>query len=613
MSMKSQGGSKGSSSSPPRERPISRGQWIALAVAASLLLWTATHYLVLTPLREAGQVEQSKQAGVQRLIEDIGYFTGPRAIPNLEQEVGGLGFSDLKKLREVATSAGSMVEAMRSGDMAKMRTARAEYEALAAQHPLNCPNIFASFNTLAARLGEIAQLETEFNSATVSGGDFEAFEKLQAKATSLASALGDSVPAAARTRLERVAHTKLAQGLLALLKGPPAPTRDYAWFETTWGRMKLVPGETESKAALDQVQRIAIDWQAVEAQATDKPVTNLKARLKEDTNKRVWPAWLRDLAEGKIMAAQANDIGADEPGARAIPPEPPRSRVPGGTPSTAPLPWTYFLSDDNRFPVELPERGEGFTFFLRTTANADVLLPPTGGVLARGLGPNGESFKSYNGRLITGKTSPPTPYIFVGKRADGGEAFQIYVGLGRLNKAIFGVVEGGLKREGDKIVVDVSKLPGGILQPLWLRVPAGFGVKGSTNTALGVRAERCNIAPVVKEIKNQIQKQSEPASAAVQPPVPPSTAPSESSAMPTGSGSEKAATAPVAKPEAVKPPENPKTASNPATPAAGARAAEEPKPLTAHPLLNGQIPPGTYTLLVGDGDRRVPLIDFKIP
>jgi hypothetical protein len=49
------------------------------------------------------------------------------------------------------------------------------------------------------------------------------------------------------------------------------------------------------------------------------------------------------------------------------------------------------------------------------------------------------------------------------------------------------------------------------------------------------------------------------------------------------------------------------------TPAAGARAAEEPKPLTAHPLLNGQIPPGTYTLLVGDGDLRVPLIDFKIP
>jgi hypothetical protein len=30
-------------------------------------------------------------------------------------------------------------------------------------------------------------------------------------------------------------------------------------------------------------------------------------------------------------------------------------------------------------------------------------------------------------------------------------------------------------------------------------------------------------------------------------------------------------------------------------------------------LLNGQIPPGTYTLLVGDGDRKVPLIDFKIP
>src|SRR5439155_17239141 len=74
----------------------------------------------------------------------------------------------------------------------------------------------------------------------------------------------------------------------------------------------------------------------------------------------------------------------------------------------------------------------------------------------------------------------------------------------------------GLKREGDNIVVDVSKLPGAVLQPLSLRLPPGFGVKGSKITAIGVRAQRCNIAPVVKEIKDQIQKQSEPAG---QPPV----------------------------------------------------------------------------------------------
>src|SRR5258708_36152935 len=102
--------------------------------------------------------------------------------------------------------------------------------------------------------------------------------------------------------------------------------------------------------------------------------------------------------------------------------------------------------------------------------------------MTRGLGPNGESFKVYSGRLITGRAPPATPYMLVGKRADG-EAFQIYVGLGRYDKAIFGVVEGGLKREGDNIVVDVSKLPGAVLQPLSLRLPPGFGVKGSKITA----------------------------------------------------------------------------------------------------------------------------------
>ena len=119
-----------------------------LAVALLLLLWTAVHYLVLTPLREAGQVEQSKQASAVRLIEGIGYFTGPRAIPNLDQDVSSLGFFDLQKLRDVAESARKMVEAMQSGDFARMRAAKNEYETLARQNPLNCPNILASFNAV---------------------------------------------------------------------------------------------------------------------------------------------------------------------------------------------------------------------------------------------------------------------------------------------------------------------------------------------------------------------------------------------------------------------------------------------------------------------------------
>jgi hypothetical protein len=595
--MKPEGDSKDSSSPPkesspppPRQRPASRGQWIALAVIVFLFLFTVAYHLVISPWREVRQIKQVKQASVVRVIEGTGYFTGSRAIPNLDHDVNSLGLSDLKTLREIAESAGQMVEAMPSGDFARMRAAKIEYETLARQNPLNCPNILASFNAVAARLGEITQFETELSSAKVSGGDFDGFEKLQAKGASIESALGDAVPAEARSRLERVVRTKLAQGLLALLKGPPAPARDYRWFESTWGEMKLGPDETESRAALDEVQRIAMDWQVVEAQDPEKPATNLKVRLKEDTNNRVWPAWLRELAEAKIVAAQNNDISADEPGPRAIPAEPPRTRVPGGAPTTSPLPWMYFLTDDNRLPVELPERGEGLSFFLRTQAKGDEELKPWGGNLARGLGPNGESFKVFSGKLITGRTSPPTPYILVGKRADG-EAFQIYVGLGRYDKAIFGAVEGGLKREGDHIVVDVSKLPGAVLQPLWLRLPPGFGVKGSKITAIGVRAQRCTLAPVVKEIKNQIQKQSEAGS------------PAE-----TALGTE-----PAAAPEAGKPTEKPKATSTAATPAAGARAAEEPKPLTAHPLLNGQIPPGIYTLLVGDGDRKLPLIDFKIP
>jgi hypothetical protein len=615
-------------------------------VVVLLVLFTATYYLVLTPWRDAQQVEQGQAAGVARSIQDIDYFTGPQAIPNLDRDLSGLGLSELKKLRKIVDSAGQMVDAMHSGDFARMRAAKAEYETLARENPLNTPNIFASFNALAAKLGGIIQFEADLSNATVSGGDFDGYEKLQAKAASIESALGDSVPPDARARLDRVARTKLVSGLLALMKGPPAPTRDYRWFETTWDKFKLGPDETESKAAITRMKRIAFDWQLIEAQENERSTMDLQRRLKEDKAEGVWPDWLRELAETKIVMAQGTDTGA-EPLSRTIPPERPRARVPGGTPSTSPLPWMYFLSDDNRFPVELPERGQGLSFFLRTPAKTDEELKPWSGDMARGLGPNGESFKVYSGRLITGRAPPTTPYLVVGKRPDG-EAFQIYVGHGRYDKAIFGAVEGGLKREGDNIVVDVSKLPGATLQPLSLRLPPGFSVKGSKITALGMRAQRCNIAPVVQEIKNQIQKQSQAGPPAGQPAVTPPATPPDSATAKSGSSpgkkkaapetepaatpeagkpSEKpkdtspatAATAdankaePTAKPAARKPSDKPKTASNAASPAAGAREKEEPKPLTAHPLLNGQLPPGTYTLLVGDGDHKLPLIDFKIP
>src|SRR5262245_53203339 len=100
--MKSQGDSKGSSPSTPRRRPMSLKKWIALAVALLVLLYMAVQSLVLAPLHEGSQVEQSKRARVESIIEDIGYFTGARAIPDLDHDVSNLRLADLQKLREVA-------------------------------------------------------------------------------------------------------------------------------------------------------------------------------------------------------------------------------------------------------------------------------------------------------------------------------------------------------------------------------------------------------------------------------------------------------------------------------------------------------------------------------
>ena len=132
--------------------------------------------------------------------------------------------------------------------------------------------------------------------------------------------------------------------------------------------------------------------------------------------------------------------------------------------------------------------------------------------MSKGLGPFGESFKIQNGKLNPGAKPPAAPYAFVGK-TEGVEAFRIYVGAGREDRPIFGGADGGLKREGDELILDLTKIPGSISQPLFLRLPPGFGAKGSKIAIVDVQAPRCNISKPVQELKDQVDKFSAHATA----------------------------------------------------------------------------------------------------
>ena len=80
----------------------------------------------------------------------------------------------------------------------------------------------------------------------------------------------------------------------------------------------------------------------------------------------------------------------------------------------------YFVSDDKRFPIELPVRGTGVTYYLRVQGKTDEALQPFAGDVSRGLGPFGEYFKIQDGKLTTSAKPPPAPYVFVGKRDNAG-------------------------------------------------------------------------------------------------------------------------------------------------------------------------------------------------
>ena len=107
---------------------------------------------------------------------------------------------------------------------------------------------------------------------------------------------------------------------------------------------------------------------------------------------------------------------------------------------------------------------------------------------------------------------PPPPYIFIRVSVKvPKEAFRIYVGIGFDDKPIFGVIEGGLKRDEDDIVLDPAKLPGNVSQPLSLRLPPGFGVKGKqsrTASTISIKATLQRIRKFVQELTDKLPKVS---------------------------------------------------------------------------------------------------------
>jgi hypothetical protein len=322
------------------------------------------------------------------------------------------------------------------------------------------------------------------------------------------------------------------------------------------------------------------------------------------------------------------------------------------------------------------------------------------------LGPFGEYFKIVEGKLQAGAKPPRRPYAFVGKH-DNADVFRIYVGAGRDDKPIFGVTDSGLKREGDELVVDVSKLPGTVAQALALRLPAGFGMKGSKMAVVELHGGRGDISAAVQELKGQLASISGGGSGA------------EGGGADTEVSAIRATVRKLSEKPKVKAENNNKKAAvdppgdaglnrpgemlaalfekywdaqtdnmkpNPgeevraelakksveadwgallnklkgdftyansqfdgksqydrardwvaqveklaervcayeyrkqqadkdalAVAARAAKAADEAKALGAHPLLNGKLPPGVYTLLVEDGERKLAVMDFKMP
>ncbi|HEY3898290.1 MAG TPA: hypothetical protein VGM54_06740 [Chthoniobacter sp.] len=698
----------------PPPRPVDRRKlWIASGSVAALAVLAVLIFQVVVPWYQDLQARKEQRQSIRTIVDGSGYFTGTRTTPNIDTELKPLSLVELQKLRNFAELTEGMLEAMRAADFPKMAAARQAYESYRRENPVNGLDLLPKFNAVADKVQTALRLDSELSSVTVGPEGYDVFEQLQQKAASIEGTLGDYIPDGVKmkARLDAVANDKQASALMALLRGSSRPAQGTAWFESALEKIQPGPEETETRKVIEMIQRIIVDWKFVEAQQPNKSTAQLEARLKEQSRDPIWPTWLRGLAEAKIKTARPA-VSSEPRTSRSD--QAPLSHLPDAAnalPSTLSL---QFFSDEQHFPIELPARSSGISYYLRVEGKSDELLQPFAGDVSRGLGPFGEYFKIRDGKLQAGAKPPRMPYIFVGKR-DNSDMFRIYVGMGRDDKSIFGTTETGLTRDGDALVVDLSKLPGSVSQPLWLRLPPDFGVKGSKYRVVEVQAGRADISAVVQEMKdelarvssggggdditspnseiNAIRTEIRKLSAKPKAKAQPEKKPAPGGKPLAGNAGDVPADIGLTRPaemlavlfenfwdEQVGSHPNPaekiraELAKKPdqanwgalltelhqdfqygtadwigksefdkrlawaqqaeklaervcnyeyrkqvadkdaaAVAARAAKAAEEAKRLGANALMNGKVPPGFYTLLVGDGDRKLPVLDYKAP
>jgi hypothetical protein len=699
--------------SPPPRRTVDRRKlWMAGGAVVALIALGVLTFQVIVPWYQDLRARKEQRLAIKAVVDDSGYFTGVRAIPNIETDLKPLSLVELQKLRNFAELTERMLAAMRAADFPKMAAARQAYESYRRENPVNGLDLLPKFNAVADKLQTALRLDSELSSVTVGPEGYDVFEQLQQKAASVEGALGDYIPDGVKmkARLDAVANDKQASALMFLLRGSSRPAQGSAWFESALEKIKPAPDETETRKVIETMQRILADWKFVDAQQPNKSTVPLEARLKEQAHDPIWPTWLRGLAEAKIKTAEPT-LSSQPNTSR--PDQAPSGRLPNDSTAAPSSLSLEFLSDDQHFPIELPARGSAISYYLRVEGKADELLQPFAGDASRGLGPFGEYFKIQDGKLQSGAKPPPLPYIFVGKH-DNADVFRVYVGVGREDKSIFGASDSGLTRDGDALVVDVTKLPGSVSQPLWLRLPQGFGVSGSKYHVVEVRAGRADIGVAVQEMKEELARASSGGGSddlaspnseintiraeirklsAKPKPKTPEKKPAPGGKPVAGNAGDVSAEIGLTRPaemlaalfenfwdeqvgshpnpaekiraELAKKPEQAdwsalltelhkdfqygtadwigksefdkrllwtqqaekltericgyeyrkqladKDAA--AVAARAAKAADEAKRLGAHPLMNGKLPPGVYTLLVGDGDRKLPVLDFKVP
>ena len=273
---------------PPLKRDR-RGLWISVGVVVSAVLLSLLYFKVLAPWYEDLQARKEQRHAIEGIVDSAGYFTGARAIPNLDVELRTLGLADLQRLHILADLTERMLETMRTADFPKMKTAAQEFATFRRENPVSGLDILPKFNAVADKLQNAIQFEADLSRMTVGVEGYDAFEQLQQKTSSVESALGDYIPDGVRikSKLDQLGREKLAVALFVLLKGSSRPAQGVAWFESALEKIKPAPEETETKKIVETINRLIADWKYVDAQPSSKATTELEVRLKQ--NAQFWP------------------------------------------------------------------------------------------------------------------------------------------------------------------------------------------------------------------------------------------------------------------------------------------------------------------------------------